>query len=356
MKKKILSIILVATMSCSLLVGCGGKEATVEENIDNSVVTEATNELGILPLPTDIESSVVEEVSEVESQETMVEESIIDLEIEVFEEETSNDIVDVEDGERINYSTLEEVDALTDVYDLDFTRIVPTNNVLMEMEFEDLYKMSVGMCGEDAIIKVGNNLMDYNMYIIDGITYSSVYDATTNETIYKYCKEMTEDATSNFETNEYNENNVVEWEYSKSVTDGENIYDVFVVKTDNRTEEEKEMLAYETPNGIMYLTEGTSMTIDDVTYGGEDGVAPLEEVPLVDNIFYIERETKTLRAIEYVQDDISILMHILGLDEVILPEEFEGATEVAEDEIAMDMFGVLMGVIMGAMETERIEI
>ena len=84
MKKKILSIILVATMTCSLLVGCGGKEANVEENVESTVVTEATNELGILPLPTDIESSVVEEITEVESQESSIEESIIDLEIEVF--------------------------------------------------------------------------------------------------------------------------------------------------------------------------------------------------------------------------------------------------------------------------------
>ena len=366
LKKKILSMFLVGALCSSLLVGCGGKETpetSVEKEEVNSSSEVITNDFEenketskndatliddfFIDVAPEEFTSNQEPVFELEEQEK--------LEIEEFVDPT----VPTNEKEYLDFTSFEEVDMVDGLYeDIDVSTLMPTNNMEVSIDSGELMKLVIGVVDKNMELVISNDVLTAKMYMIDDTIYS--YCKEGEEEMYSFSKVSpeedeetldTDELTSGLGTTDYSTANIKEIKYVKAVAskDGR-VFDVIEALIDPREEGQEDMLAYETPNGIMYLSEGMTMTLNGVTYGGEDGVQPLDEVPMNVHHFYIERESSKLKGIVYEANGVPAVARVNEISEIILPEGFENAVESTEDEIVMTVAFAVMAIAFSGLE------
>lgn len=335
MKRKILSILLVTTICCSLLVGCSGDSEKISEN--NTQETNQEKEENTSNKIENTEINIPVDNSSIEKDE---------IEEPTTEVPTNPDNEKIETKEYIDFSSLKETSIKEGLYDnVDINKYIPTNNFEVSMSYEDIMTMILAVSDSNSYMSVSSKDIAYELYTIDDKLYSSTHDLTKDEIIYNYAliEETDESLTSTMSTTDYSTADIKDVKYKKALIDKDGkIFDVLDVFIDEREEDEKDMLAYETENGIMYLDKDTTMTINGITYGGENGIQPLDEIPLTVHTFYIERDSEELKAIEYEDDGVIVTSYINEIKEITLPSDYDFATKTTSEEISMQMLGVIM--------------
>ena len=316
MKRKLIltitTILLAATLSA-----CGGDTVSGGGNTTES---EATAE------PTEASTPEVTEEPVVEPPEAPVVEPTAEPKLEG--ETGMKDFTPIEE-----YNTYFESE---DIFGTNYstTSVLSINDAqfFIETARYDEYKY-IGFIKDsgDAFVKI---------YESPEKTYADmhIYDSFKGESAASTIYINHEDGKSFFDEVEFDsyykqDGDIVSVEHFNEYEVDECYYDMLNVLVDTRTEEEKEMLAYETDNGIMYLSEGVSTTINGVKYGGEDGIQPLTEIPYSTALYVINRSTGKVVGCEFESNGAVITTEVTQIDNFELPSNLDDAVEGIEDDL-----------------------
>ena len=297
MRKRLLVVLLTASLATSVLAGCGSETVSDNASVESSV--EESTEEG------------TQESAEVESTEESSEESTEENTEETVEEST-------QESTQESIADSNEISDWSTAYEGYFDRedIISENaKITMLASMEGVtYTMVVAQVDGVSVVS-----MDFGVASID------IYE--TSDKLYACAKAE----------------GVEEWTYAPIASEEE--------AEETMSMGEDVTIDTETITSYSYKEE---VVEDGVVYDVLD-ITMEEDGNITEGVCYVNRETQKLAKYDFSADDQVMICTIEEIDTITIPEAAANATESTSEDISMSIFGVMLMGMTSAMEETSAE-